>query len=64
VLPTGRTKSLGWAGYQAGGTLRPGRPGGTHPNAQCGVDCGQIGIAYSPRAPYDGLTPDEASGRA
>jgi hypothetical protein len=43
--------SLGWPGYQAGGTLRPGMPGGARPNAQCGVDCGQMGIARSSRAP-------------
>ena len=42
---------LGWPGYQAGGTLRPGRPGGARPNAQYSVDCSQIGIARSPCAP-------------
>ena len=37
---------LSWAGYQARGTLRPGRP-----NAKCSVDCSQMGIDRSPRAP-------------
>jgi hypothetical protein len=38
-------------GTRPGGALGPGRPGGVRPNAQCSVDCGQIGIARSPRAP-------------
>jgi hypothetical protein len=27
------------------------RPGGARPNAQCSIDCSQIGIDRSPRAP-------------
>ena len=42
---------LGWPGCQARGTLRPGRPGGARPNAKCSVDCSQMGIDRSPRAP-------------
>jgi hypothetical protein len=46
VLPTGRTKSLAWPGPS--GLVGP---GGARPNAQCSVDCSQIGIGRSPRAP-------------
>ena len=37
--------------YKKPGLGWPGRPGGARPNAQCSVDCSQLGIDRSPRAP-------------
>ena len=53
VLSTGRTKSQAWPGLGTRAGVPSGLvgPGGARPNAQCSVDCSQMGIDRSPRAP-------------